>query len=157
MIAIARAEDVRLISDGADGWISVPDIKIPQGVEWSASEIPGQTAFQITFEHNGKKATTLWHGPHVIGTQKHYIIDAPKRVLQMLKNQLGAANVAPLIKALRAKPALRAWCKAQGFRLVRNSLGRPVTVLPPLVICGHSPIDLDGDELEDADEMEDLE
>lgn len=157
MIAIARADDVRLISDGEGGWISVPDLKIPGHIKWGAYKSDHGDAFFIHFETDTKEATTLWHGPHVIGGNTYYIIDAPRRVLQALKNQLGAANVAPLIKALRVRPALRAYLKAAGYRLVRNSSGNPVTILPPLVICGTNPVDLDGDELDDADELLDLE
>jgi len=157
MIGIARAEDTRLISDGQDGWIAVPDIKLPQGVEFRAYKLAGQEAFIVEFAHDGETATTLWHGPHDVGGQKMYIIDAPKRVLIMLQNQLGAGNVAPLIKALRAKPGLRAWCKAKGWTLIRNGNGVPVSVMPPLVICGTSPVDLDDDELDTAEELPDLE
>ena len=156
MIAIARADDTVEITVGEDT-IVVPDLKIPQSVEWSASKIPGQAAFFVTFETATKQATTLWHGPYTIGAGTYYIIDAPKRVLVALRNQLGAANVAPLIKALRASAALRTWAKAQGFTLVRNSLDEPVSVLPPLVICGHAPIDLDGDDLDEATPLPDLE
>lgn len=157
MIAIARADDVRLISDGRGGWISVPDLKIPGEIRWSAYAIAGQDAFFVKFETDTKDVTTLWHGPHDIGGNKFYLVDAPKRVLQALRNQLGQQRVTPLIKALRARPALRVWAKAQGFKLVRNSAGKPVSILPPLVICGTNPQDLDGDELDAADELPDLE
>ena len=158
MIAIARTDDTVQISDGNEGTIEVPDLKIPQQVEWNAYKISGQSAFIVTFETDTKKATTLWHGPHVLQDGfTYYIIDAPKRVLQILKNQLGVANVAPLIKALRARPALRAWVKANNFRVIRNTAGNPVSVMPPLVIAGTNPRDLDEEDLDAAQELLDLE
>ena len=162
MIAVARAEDIRDVWIAGDGfatgkWLTVPAIKLPAGVSWSADACGAPLANQIHFEHEGRRITTLWHGPHTVGGQTLYFIDAPRAVLQKLRDQLGAANVAPLIRALRLKPALRAYCRAQGFSLIRNSAGKPVGVLPPIVICGNNPVDLDGDELDDADELLDLE
>ena len=158
MIAIARADDTRVVNIGTPdnpSYLTVPDIKLPQGVDWSAQRIPGGAI--ILFEHNGRSVATLWDGPYDIGGFSYYIIDAPKQVLQKLRNQLGAGNVAPLIKALRASPALRTWAKAAGFKLVRNGNGKPVTIIPRIVICGQSPVDLDGDDLDEADELLDLE
>lgn len=157
MIALCKAEDVRIISDGADGWITVPDIKVPPGVMWNAYAVLGQDATVVHFENETKRVSTLWHGPHTIGAGTYYFVDAPIRVLQALKNQLGDASVRPLIKALRLSLGLRRWCKNNGFRVVRNSAGRPVSILPPLVICGTNPIDLDGEELDEAEELLDLE
>jgi hypothetical protein len=161
MIAIARAEDVRLVSDGEGGWISVPDIKLPDGVEWSASQVPGQEAFFITFEYEGKSATTLWWGPRTISGQKLYIVDAPERVLQFLKDRLGANDVAKLVTVLRLQTAkgqaVRDFCKNNGWSLIRNSLGKPVGVRPPLVIAGSNPVDLDGEDIDEAEEILDLE
>ena len=158
MLAIARADDTRQVVIDEEGTrITVPDIKMPAGVEWSASQIPGQQAVFITFATDKAEATTLWHGPYSIGPGTYYVIDAPRRVLAALRNQLGAGNVMPLVRALRASAGLRGWAKAQGFSLIRNSAGNPVGIYPPLVICGSSPIDLDGDELDMAAELTELE
>ena len=158
MIAIARAPDTRDIFDGV-AWFTVPDIKVPPGIGWSADPIPGQLATQIHFETEAQSVSTLWHGPHTIGGNTCYIIDAPRRVLKALRNQLGHANVTPLIKALRASSGIRAWAKAQGFNLIRNNRvpRGVVSILPPLVICGNSPVDLDGDELDEAEELPNME
>ena len=160
MIAVARAADTLQVDIGdGQGLLTVPDIKLPGGTTWTAQRIAGQNAVHVIFAKNGKSIATLWHGPHDIGDGNggvFYIVDAPRAVLQQLRDQLGEANVAPLIQALRVKPALRAWCKAQGFSLVRNAANVPVTVMPPLVICGQSPIDLDGEDLDAAQELPDL-
>jgi hypothetical protein len=158
MIAVARAEDT-IQKDRGDGvMLTVPDLKLPQGVEWTANGVGVPNVHQIHFTTaGGKYIVTLWDGPHVVNGETLFFIDAPKAVLQQLRDQLGAGNVAPLIKALRAKPALRAYCKSIGMRVVRNSSNVPVTVLPRIVIAGHSPVDLDGDELDEADELPDLE
>jgi len=161
MLAIARVDDIKLVSDGIGGWISVPDIKLPANILWGAIKVPGQNAVQITFATETKSVTTLWHGPHVIGGNKLFFVDAPRRVLQRLKNQLGAANISPLIRVLqkltpRGK-AIRRYCKANGFSVIRNAANRPIGVRPPLVICGSPAIDLDGDEMEFTPELPDLE
>ena len=42
-------------------------------------------------------------------------------------------------------------------RRVKNSAGRPVNIYPPLVIArGGVPYDMDGVEIEDADELADM-
>ena len=162
MIIIARAEDTRPISDGDGGFIAVPDLKIPRGIEWGASAPDDQSFpnFQVHIEHNGRTTHTLWLGPYNVGGQKLYIVDAPKRVLQMLKNQLGPTNAVPFVRALRTRPSLRTWAKTQGFTLIRNSAGNPVGVRSPLVISGNDGGDLDLDEgqtIDDIPEMRDLE
>ena len=161
-VYIVRAEEVQLISDGVDGWISVPDIKLPAG-SWGAYAVPGQPAFHLHLQHNGVEVWSTWHGPHTIGTQTIYFVDIPddddQTILAGLRTRLGgAANVAPLIDALRAKPALRAWCKASGlFNPIRNSLGQIVGLHAPLVIAGRSGHDLNGDDPETAQVLSDLE
>ena len=160
-VYIIRVEDVRLISDGADGWISVPDIKLPRG-SWSAYAVPGQPAFHLHLTHNGSEVWSTWHGPHTIGTQTIYFVDIPddadQTILAGLRNRLGgAANCAPLIRALRAKPALRAWCKASGlFNPIRNAAGNIIGLHAPLVIAGRSGADMDGDDPETSEVLSDL-
>ena len=160
MIAIARADDTKQVDIGtpdSPDLFTVPDIKLPGGVDWIAQRIPGGAI--IVFKRNGEAVATLWDGPHTIPNMAgtYYIIDAPKSLLQALRDQLGTANVAPIIKALRASADLRAWAKAQGYKLVRNSSNTPISILPRIVICGQPPVDLDGDELDTAQELPDLE
>lgn len=158
MIVIARAEGLRTLDLGEVGAIQVPDIKLPQGVDWGTSipEDRSYPSFHIWFEHDGQRVDTLWQGPYTVGLQTLYIVDAPKRVLQMLRNQLGAENVAPLIQALRARPALRSWAKARGFTLIRNTAGNPVGVRSPLVIAGSDGGDLGLGENETVDDLPEL-
>ncbi len=57
MIAIARAEDVRLVSDGRGGWISVPDLKIPGGVRTLTMDLPSANR-KVEIGADGRHAKT---------------------------------------------------------------------------------------------------
>lgn len=169
MIALVRAEDIKLISDGADGWIDVPDIKLPQGVEWSAYAIKGMPAFHFFFSHGGVEVASTWHGPHTVAGQKLFFVEIPddseKTMLGKLRNQLGTENCAPLIRVLRLQnakgAAVRAYCKtlvaAGVLNPIYNSNGRIVGLHAPLVIAGRGGADMDGDDLEAAEILTELE
>lgn len=163
MIALVRVDGVRTISDGNGGTVSVPDLQIPQGIEWSAYGVPGMDAFQFKIIAPwGDELWSVWHGPHVIGGQKLFFVDIPddtdKRVLAALRDWLGTDNAAPLIRVLRLQSArgqdVRNYVKNQPwFNPVRNTLNQVVGIHPPLVISGRSAIDLDGDDLDDVGEI----
>jgi len=163
MIASVRAEGTISVSGGGGGQVIVPDIKIPEGVEWNVYKIPGVEAFHFYFDYQGTAVWSSWFGPHTISTQTVYIVDIPdgtdRAILTLLQNRLGgSANALPLHRALQERPAVRTWVKAQPwFRPIRNSSGNIVGMYSPLVICGRSPIDLDGDEIETAAEHLDME
>ena len=157
MIALARVEDTIEVEG-----IQVPDIKFPPAIEWGVAVPEDQSYpnFQIQFTRpSGQRVTTLWLGPYTVGAQTLYIVDAPKSILARLKNQLGDARVTPFVRALRNRAPIRAWAKAQGFTLIRNSAGKPVGVRTPLVLAGRNGGDLDltdGETIDSIPEMLDL-
>lgn len=163
MIAVIRAEDVRLISDGEGGWIAAPDVKFGKADNWGAYQIRNKPAFIVWFDRpNGERIETLWHGPHKdMGPGNHtlYFVQAPTRVLQRLRRQLGGTAVVRLKAALRARKWLRVWCRNNGFRPIKNSRGENVGVYPPLCIAGQPNVDLGDDsaDIERADKLADLE
>jgi hypothetical protein len=156
MIAIARADSTRVVWIDDEQFIVIPDIKLPDGVEWSAHLTDHGVAI-IEFTRDGRRATTLWDGPHTIGAGQWYIVTAPERVLLALRNQLGANNVDKFIAALRASAVLRAWARDQGYRPKRNLAGDIVGIYAPLTINGRNPLDMDGDDPETAPILPDME
>jgi hypothetical protein len=158
VIAIARADDTKqVVIDPEEGTtITVPDIKIPGGVEWSASQTDHGVSF-IKFTNAGRTATTLWDGPHTIGAGQWYIITAPERVLLVLRDQLGAGNVDKFIHALRASTVLRTWARDKGYRVKRNQNGDIVGVYAPITICGNNSLDMDGEDPESAPTLPEME
>lgn len=154
MIAIAKAPDVQLITDGADGWIAVPDLKLPAGT-WRANAVPGFSATQIHITHGDQRSTIQMHGPHVYQGEDYYIFSGPPRTLGLLKASLGGQNVDRFVNALRRDADLVTWALALGWEPVRNGGGQVVSVMPPAgtVLCGHSGVDLDGDDIEEAKEI----
>jgi hypothetical protein len=125
--------------------VSVPDLKLFTG--WHAS-LTDHGIPVIHLTRNGRRATVLLFDFGLLGGNQTYVVCAPRRILQHLRDRLGTANVTPLIRALRNRLAVRRRAKALGFSPVRNSSGDIVNVRAPLVICGRATVDHDGDEIE---------
>lgn len=160
MIAILRTNNPTKLHQPTEDHppLQIPDLEFLPNVEVTASETD-QGHSILEFEHtNGRRATMLLHGPHTIPNMPgtYYIVDAPKRILLRLRLQLGDNNVRQFMRALRLSKPLRLWARQQGFTVHRNQAKQPIAVLPPLVIAGSSPIDLDGEDPEEATPLPDL-
>jgi hypothetical protein len=159
MIALCRADDVRIISDGDGGWTAVPDLKLPEWVKWGAYEVSGQKAFIMWFEIRGKRHTSLWYGPMSYLGTKLFIVDFPddesRASLVWLRNRLGGHGMAtPLHRAIRNRPSIWTWLQGKRwFKPVRNAQNKTIGMYTPLTICGRKPYDLDYDDPETADEI----
>ena len=166
---LIRAEETRQLPDTFNGleWVPglvVPDIKIPPE-SWDAVACDG--GFLLRLEWQSKVVHSVWQGPHTIAGQTIYFVsiddDSDQSILQELRDRLGGtSNVAPLIRVLQLQnakgAAVRAYCKASGlFSPIRNAAGRIVGLHAPLVIAGRSGADMDGDDVEAAEILTELE
>lgn len=154
-ILIVRTNEVRLVADPRGGWIDIPDLKLPRDAQFAPTDRPRAKFLRIG--RGDRSVEGLFLGPYQIGAAKFYLVqieeDDQKRTIKFLRGRMGAPSVEPYIAALRARPALRAWAKAQGHKPATDSKGRVVGVRLPLCVAGKPNFDLDGDDPESAEEI----
>ena len=123
--------------------VQIPDLQIPLARTWTASRTDhGDVILHI--QRPDDEVTLLLSGPYVINSKVHYITDAPRRMLQNLKNWLGTdADAVPLLRALQNRKPARVLFHALGLPKRRKSNGDIINVYAPRTICGRGSYDND--------------
>ena len=130
--------------------VQIPDLQIPLARTWTASRTDhGVVVLHI--QRPNDEVTLLLSGPYVINSKVHYITDAPRRMLQDLKDWLGTgADAVPLLRALQNRKPVRVFFHALGLpKRRRKSNGEIINCYSPLVICGRESFDNDKEEDEE--------
>lgn len=127
----------------------IPDLNLAPGVVWSSS-LTDQDIVRIHIERPGRISTLMFLDFGLLGPAagvQHYVAEANRKELQMLKNRLGDENVTILIRAMRNRRPVRLRAAELGWRRkLRTSNGDVIGIRIPLVTCGGgdgSDLDID--------------
>lgn len=134
----------------------IPDLGLAPGVVWTSSLTDhGVVRIHIERTNPDRVGDLMFLDFGLLQGVQHWVVEADKREIAMLKNRLGDASVTIFIHALRNRAPVRARADSLGWkRKRRKSNNDVISMRIPLVTCGGgdgSDLDLD----DEAGETED--
>lgn len=159
MLLFVRANTTKQVTIGGQQ-VTMPDFSIPDRLNATAHLTdPGDVYVRLEDDVTGKSLTFLISGPYVFNSDSWYYVHGHGPVQVVLERLLGTSEVKRALDVLRNSSAARQKVKELGFRLIRNSSGDPVGVMPPHCIAGQNPraLGMGGEDPETAPVLSDLE